>query len=241
MLGALKERILEPARLRELLAHVLEASDEANERRVHDLQQARAERTRAETAIGKLMELVETGLMSPRDPTVAKRFADHRTRVAALNDTIESLERQLEKGKRRITPEIIDRFGAMLREKLEAENPVLRKAYVRLIIGKVGLGNHQITICGSKLALEHALVRGDRHPGGVVPSFDREWCPWPESISKPMILISFFFIHFGHNDGPKGGLQRFLEGGSSLLLSRMLVKSYDLPSAESQVGHDTEP
>ncbi len=181
VLNELKHRILEPARLRELLVHVLEASDEADERRARDLQQARAERTRAETAIGKLLELVETGLMSPRDTTVANRFAEHRTKVASLNDTIESLERQMEKGKRRITPEIIDRFGNMLREKLEADDPALRKAYVRLIIGKVGLGNDQITICGSKLALEHALVRGDRHPGGVVPSFDREWCPWPDS------------------------------------------------------------
>ncbi len=61
-------------------------------------------------------------------------------------------------------------------EKLEADDPALRKAYVRLIVGKVGLGDDQITICGSKLALEHALVRGDRHPGEVVPSFDRKWC-----------------------------------------------------------------
>lgn len=120
---------------------------------------------------------------------LAKRFAEHRTKVASLNDTIESLERQIAKGKRRITPEIIDRFGNMLREKLEADDPALRKAYVRLIVGKVGLGNDQITICGSKLALEHALVRGDRHPGGVVPSFDREWCPEEETKNTPMILI----------------------------------------------------
>lgn len=40
---------------------------EADKRRARDLQQTRAERTRAETAIGKLLELVETGLMS-RDP-----------------------------------------------------------------------------------------------------------------------------------------------------------------------------
>src|SRR5690606_34662266 len=56
VLEALKQRILEPARLRELLAHVIEASDEVNERRARDLQQARAERTRAERAIGKLLE-----------------------------------------------------------------------------------------------------------------------------------------------------------------------------------------
>lgn len=51
--------------------------------------------------------------------------------------------------------------------------------------GKVGLGNDQITICGSKLALEHALVRGDRHSGGVVPSFDREWCTRLDSNQWP--------------------------------------------------------
>lgn len=66
--------------------------------------------------------------------TVANRFAEHRTKVASLNDTIESLERQMKKGKRRMTPEIIGRFGNMLREKLETDNPASRKADVRLII-----------------------------------------------------------------------------------------------------------
>ena len=108
------------------------------------------------------------------DATLAAAAGDDAALLAELRAIFfESLERQIAKGKRRITPEIIDRFGNMLREKLAADDPALRKAYVRLIVGKVGLGNDQITICGSKLALEHALVRGDRHPGGVVPSFDR--------------------------------------------------------------------
>jgi len=83
----------------------LDASGAADERRTRDLQQARAECSRAETDIAKLLELVETGLMSARDPVFAKRLSDHRVRIATLNTTIESLERQLQRGARRITPQ----------------------------------------------------------------------------------------------------------------------------------------
>jgi hypothetical protein len=176
VVDALLYRLLEPERLERLLAHVLEASDAADERRTRDLQQARAEHSRAETGIAKLLELIETGLMSARDPVFAKRLSDHRARVAMLNTTIESLERQLQRGARRITPEIVHRFGETLRERLTAEDPALRKAYVKMIVDRVGLDNEQITIAGSKAALEHALIQGDRAPAGLVPSFDREWC-----------------------------------------------------------------
>ena len=176
VIDALLERLLKPDHLAELLAHVLDASDTADERRTRDLQQARSERTRAETGISKLLELVETGLMSARDPVFAKRLSDHRARIASLNATIDSLERQLQRGARRITPDVIARFGELLRERLTAEDPVLRKAYVNMIIGQVALANDQITISGAKTALEHALVRGDRALSALVPSFDREWC-----------------------------------------------------------------
>lgn len=119
--------------------------------------------------------------MSARDPVFAKRLGDHRARVARLNTSIESLERQLQRGARRITPEIVQRFGETLRDKLTADDPALRKAYVKMIVGEVGLANDQITIAVSKTALEHALVQGDRAPPGLVPSFDREWCRLQDS------------------------------------------------------------
>ena len=181
VLGELTQRLLQPARLRELLAYVLEESSEADERRSKEVQQVRSERTRVETAIGKLLELAEEGLMSPRDPIFAKRMADQRARQAALTSTIESLQRQLQRGPKRLTPEAVDRFGAALKEKLSGNDPVLRKAYVRLLVSWVGLSNDEITISGSQLAMEHALVKGDRAATGVVPSFDRGWCPGEDS------------------------------------------------------------
>jgi hypothetical protein len=93
----------------------LEASEAADRRRAKDLQQAKSERTRVEIAIGKLLELIETAVISPRDPVFAKRIGDQRGRLAALSATIESLERQLQRGPKHIRAEAVDRFGAALR------------------------------------------------------------------------------------------------------------------------------
>ena len=174
-------RILEPERLRELLSGVLEVSNEADARRKKELEQARAQRNQCQAAINRLLELVETGMMSPKDPELAKRMALQRSRVAALDTTIDSLERQLARGATRITPEVVDRFGDTLKQALLEGEPPFRKAYVRMLVQQVALTNDEIRITGSKLALEHALARSSTGKAPVVPSFDREWCPGEDS------------------------------------------------------------
>lgn len=86
VLDALVQRLLEPERLEQLLAHFLEASDTADERQARDLQQARAESTRVETGIDKLLDLVETGLTSGWNFVFAKRLSDHRARRDTKHD-----------------------------------------------------------------------------------------------------------------------------------------------------------
>ena len=174
-------RILEPERLRELLSGVLEVSNEADARRKKELEQARAQRSQCQAAINRLLELVETGMMSPKDPELAKRMSLHRSRITALDTTIDSLERQLARGAARITPEAVDRFGETLKQALVEGESAFRKAYVRMLVQQVALTNDEISITGSKLALEHALARSSRGKAPVVPSFDREWCPEEDS------------------------------------------------------------
>ena len=52
----------------------------------------------------------------------------------------------------------------MLHDKLTADDPALRKAYFKMIVGQVALDNDQITIMESKAALEHALLQRDQAP-----------------------------------------------------------------------------
>lgn len=180
VLRAVEDRVLAPGRLQELLSGILEISDAADARRKADLDQARKARTRCETAITRLIELIEEGLMSAKDPEFAKRMSDRRNEKARLDSTISGLEQQIIRGAKRITPEIVDRFGAIVAAKLRGDDPVLRKAYVRLLVDRVEVDESEIRITGSKAALERAVL--DRHvAAGRVPSFDREWCPWPDS------------------------------------------------------------
>lgn len=81
VINALAKQVFTEDRPPALLAKVLEMSDEAQQRRAKDLARA-GEKVRAETALKGLLDLVEQGLMSPRDPVLAPRLAEYKQTVA---------------------------------------------------------------------------------------------------------------------------------------------------------------
>lgn len=180
VLDGLVHRVLQPDRLRALLESVLEKSVDADTRRHNDLNQARKALTKIDTAIGRLLDAIEEGVMSARDPIFAQRIAERRSEKSGLITTIDGLERQLARGAAQITPEAVEKFGALIVEKLKGEDATFRKAYVRLLVEKVEVSGAEIRISGSRGALEAAIM-SRALPRGGVPSFDREWCPWPDS------------------------------------------------------------
>jgi len=176
VLDVLERQLLVPERLEQLLAGLLEDSNEANARRRAELVDARKQETMARSAITRLLELIETGVMSARDPAFVERLAVQKSALSIASSRVESLDRQLSSGKRRITPHAITRFSTFMREQLRGPDPALRNAYVRLLVQDVTLSETEITVRGSKAALEHAVVKGVQPLNGVVPIFDREWC-----------------------------------------------------------------
>lgn len=97
-------------------------------RRRDDLDRIRRERISAEGRLRCLLEMVEEGLMDPRDAIFAERVAEKRRSIAALAETERSLESQLGSKAHRIDDEAIARFGATLRAQLLGENSDLRRA-----------------------------------------------------------------------------------------------------------------
>ena len=180
VIDAVGQRVLQPARLKKLLSNILEVSDVADARRRADLDQARKAKTRADTALRRLLELVEEGLMSAKDPVFAQRMAERRKEQSDLMTAIAGLERQTARGSRRITPDLVGRFGELLVDKLRSNDPALRKSYVRLLVDRVEVSTRGICISGSKAALEHAILSTNALSTRV-PSFDREWCPGMDS------------------------------------------------------------
>ena len=96
------------------------------------------------------------------------------------------MERQLNSSKRSITPEIVGRFGSLLRDGLRGENPALRQAYVRLLIDQVVVEDDQIHIRGSRKALERAVIATAASARSGVPSFAREWRTQEDSNLWPL-------------------------------------------------------
>jgi hypothetical protein len=105
-----------------------------------DLARARAEHTRLNTAIRNLLIVVEKGIMNPRDTAFAERLAENQTARAAVSSRIEILEAQLAKGKRQIDEQTIERFGAMLRQKMRCHDNSLRSSYLKMFVGEVRVG-----------------------------------------------------------------------------------------------------
>lgn len=180
VLTALEERLFRPDRLRDLLRDMLDASSEADERRSRELTQARAARTQAETRLRNLYEAVADNHASLKDRTFADLLADTRSRIVSLTATTDLIEAQLRSGRRKITPEAVDRLGTLVRQKMRGEEPALRRGYVRLFVSQVILSPHEIKITGSKQALGRAVSRISAD-GPMVPSFDREWCRLQDS------------------------------------------------------------
>ena len=181
VIDALAERVLRPERLQQLLANLLDDSSAAMRERQAHLKALRTERTRIEGAIQNMFDFIEQGVVSPRDADFTARLAAQRTRRADLEQEILLVERQLSSADRRVTPEAVARLGDVILTKLRDTDPATRQGYARRFIAKVVVAPKTITITGPIKPLEIAADGDPDQPTPLVPSLDREWCPWPDS------------------------------------------------------------
>ena len=122
--------------------------------------------------------------MSAKDPVFAQRMAERRKEQSDLSTTIAGLERQMVRGSRRLTPDLVARFGKLVADKLRSNDPALRKSYVRLLVDRVEVSTRGVRIIGSRAALEHVIL-SPHALSTRVPSFDREWCRLEDSNLRP--------------------------------------------------------
>ena len=169
-----------------LLEAFITRSASTDQDRRGQLAQARKALTEAEGRIDRLLQMVEQGLMSPDDPALKERLDTAKVARHAAVARVRLLERPEGTGDSMITPEKIDGLATVLREMLHSGDIAFRKAYLRLFVDRVIVGDDGIKLRGPTIALAKAAALGALPPAGeVVPSFVRGWRALVDSNHRP--------------------------------------------------------
>ncbi len=172
---AVADHLTQPERLNALLQTWLNRSASAIAERKAELKRLRARVTALDGENALVIKLVRNKTFSPDDPRMANEIANIRAQRISVQADIDVIERQLEAGDRRITPELVTSFGDLLRRKLRGRDPQARREYVQLLVERVEVGDRAIRITGKNAALERAVF-ASQNPGALVPKADRKWC-----------------------------------------------------------------
>lgn len=172
ILEAVEDRILPPARIHILLERLIARRTAFAGNVDARLLTLRSERAKIETAIGNLYRLAETGDLGI-DESLSARIQDLRAQKTKLDTTIARAEAQAAPVAQ-LQAEKIETFSRTLKEKLRHADPVLRRNYLRSVVGRVIVGEKRVVVVGSTHNLHRSIADGT-FSANSVRSFIQEW------------------------------------------------------------------
>ncbi len=186
VVSALEQKILQPDRLRTLLAGLLEKSDQAVTERRQRLARLRTALTEAKGALGRLWDAVEAGVACPRDAAFKERLDTRNREIRSIEQETRQIEcHDRESSKSPITDEVLERFGGMMRSALRDSDPHLRRGYLQMLVSEVRLSNERLVIRGPKNQLETIIATVSKADGNLVPTFAGNWRARNDSNVRP--------------------------------------------------------
>ncbi len=132
--------------------------------------------------LARLYHAIEDGVVD-----LDSQLKERITALKATRDVAQaSLERIAEQAhtSKALTPERIDAFALILRDKLGTADIQARKAYLRAVIQEIRVDDHKIQIIGDKASLA-AVIAGQHTSAGKVSGFVRKWRPRQDSNLRP--------------------------------------------------------
>ena len=175
VIGEVGRHLLERDRLRSLLEAYLRSAGDRADQNKQKLARMRQSHKEAESAITRLLKLVEDGVMEANDPSLRERLVGLRLQRDELASEIAQMQRLMTSGAPTVTPEKVGELARLLRDKLHNGPPEFKQAYARLLMREVTVADNEIRISGSKSVLARAASQGADIPPPAVLSFVREW------------------------------------------------------------------
>lgn len=140
VMSTVADRVFENECLETLLQRILDVSDGARERKASEIAQCEERLGEARKRLASLHDGIELGTLSARDPDVAGRIKERRSEIDGLNRTMKMLRQQVERIPSRITPDAVQRFGRLIRERLLNGEEATRQQIARAFIRQVRVG-----------------------------------------------------------------------------------------------------
>ncbi len=152
------DRLLQPDRLEEVLAAVLDRRQERSERRRQHIGELNKRATEADARLKRLYDAIEIGAADLNDPDLRERIAGLKaTRDQAQVDA-ERAQATLQGSGQAITPAMLAKFGRTARERMRVDGGGYRRDHLRALAQRVEVADTEVRIMGSTSNLLSTLV-----------------------------------------------------------------------------------
>jgi site-specific DNA recombinase len=173
----IERRLLQPARLEEILSSVLDRREERAERRASQIAELRKRAAEAEAKLKRLYDAIENGVADLSDPMLKDRIAELKAVRDQARTDAERAQEAIERAGPSITPHALKTFARQARKRMRTENGGYRRDHLRALAQRVEVDRKEVRIMGSKSALLRTLVAasGAETAAFGVPSFVPKW------------------------------------------------------------------
>jgi DNA invertase Pin-like site-specific DNA recombinase len=155
----IEERLLQPERLEEVLASVLDRRQDRTERRRAQLVELNQRAAETDLRLKRLYDAIESGVADLADPALKDRIVGLKAIRDQARTDAERAQATLESsGNQSITPDMVRKFASTARERIRIAGGGYRRDHLRALAQRVEVAEHEVRIMGSKGDLLRTLA-----------------------------------------------------------------------------------
>ena len=173
VLEALADKVLAPQRLKALLSELKKQVRQARDERADGLRELRKELGELDTAIERLFEAVEKGLL-PMDDMLASRAARLKARREALLRDINGAGKTTQTPLDLLSPATMEAFSRVMRQRLLDRSSGFPKRYLHELVSEITFDGEVVRMQGRNAALL-AAAAGKKMGTARVPTSSIGW------------------------------------------------------------------
>lgn len=173
----LEDRLLDPVRLEEILAAVLDRRQERSAHRRNHIAELNKRATEADLRLKRLYDAIESGVADLDDPDLRERIANLKALRDQARVDADRASNLLENGgKQAITPPMLRKLAKTARQRIRLPGGGYRRDHLRALAQRVEVAEGEVRIIGAKSDLLRTLAKENvKDTAGAVPSFVPKW------------------------------------------------------------------